>query len=358
MAVAGIRSTRGSTAVLAVVAALVAAAVLHLKVVGKGVAVGDAAAADDAYPRDALLAAAKLIAGSSEPSGWTHLASAAGLWAVFVEGDPMVATLIASVGIMIFCWVGSVTTGDYSFVDRLWSLTPWLFVAYFAARAPTGRGLVVAGLTAVWGLRLTYNFARKGGYRLGHEDYRWPALRGLMSPLAFQVFNVVFIVVYQNLLLLMIALPAYVCYLGRAVPLGPIDLVAALAFAGFLLLETAADQQQWAFQTAKWGPAPPNTADVRRGFLTEGLFASSRHPNFFAEQCLWWCVYLFSVGASGQWLNWSIVGPALLTLLFQGSTTFTEYLTLAKYPAYAEYQQCTSRLVPWPRFRNMPADDA
>ena len=26
------------------------------------------------------------------------------------------------------------------------------------------------------------------------------------------------------------------------------------------------------------------SGDVRRGFLTQGLFAYSRHPNFFAEQ--------------------------------------------------------------------------
>lgn len=172
-----------------------------------------------------------------------------------------------------------------------------------------------------------------------------------MSPLAYQVFNVVFIVAYQNLLLLLIALPAYVCYLASATPFGPIDLVALLAFVGFFYLEIRADQEQWAFQTAKWGPNRPNTPDMRRGFLTEGLFAYSRHPNFFAEQCLWWCVYLFSVGATGVWLNWSILGAFLLSLLFQGSTAFTESISLGKYPEYAEYQQCTSRLLPFPRFR-------
>ncbi|MFY0538836.1 hypothetical protein [Nannocystis pusilla] len=37
----------------------------------------------------------------------------------------------------------------------------------------------------------------------------------------------------------------------------------------------------------------------------------------------------------------------LLTLLFHGSTTFTEQLSRAKYPTYADYQRSTSRLVPW-----------
>jgi hypothetical protein len=42
-----------------------------------------------------------------------------------------------------------------------------------------------------------------------------------------------------------------------------------------------------------------------------------------------------------------VVGPALLSSLFLGSTWMTEKLSLAKYPAYAAYQATTSRLLPW-----------
>ena len=46
-------------------------------------------------------------------------------------------------------------------------------------------------------------------------------------------------------------------------------------------------------------------------------------------------------------LNWTILGTAFLTLLFQGSTTLTEALTQEKYPSYALYKQTTSRFLPW-----------
>jgi steroid 5-alpha reductase family enzyme len=72
-----------------------------------------------------------------------------------------------------------------------------------------------------------------------------------------------------------------------------------------------------------------------------------RHPNFWAEQGMWWCFYGLGVGASGQVLNWTGVGALLLSLLFQGSTDLTEKLTLRKYPSYALYQARTSRLMPW-----------
>lgn len=47
-------------------------------------------------------------------------------------------------------------------------------------------------------------------------------------------------------------------------------------------------------------------------------------------------------------LNPTIVGPALLTVLFIGSTIFTESITASKYPAYADYRRTTSMLAPWP----------
>jgi steroid 5-alpha reductase family enzyme len=107
-----------------------------------------------------------------------------------------------------------------------------------------------------------------------------------------------------------------------------------------------ADNQQWSFQQAKSARRARGEA-VEQPFLARGLFGLSRHPNFFCEQSQWWVFYGFSVVASGQWLNVSIVGAASLTLLFHLSTNFTEELSLAKYPAYADYQKRVSRLFPW-----------
>ena len=108
-----------------------------------------------------------------------------------------------------------------------------------------------------------------------------------------------------------------------------------------------ADEQQWRFQSEKKRRRAAGLP-VEQEFLTSGLFAWSRHPNFFCEQAMWWSFGLFAVSAGGAWLGVHFVGAALLSLLFLGSTRFTEALTLAKYPSYAEYQRTTSRLLPWP----------
>ncbi len=161
-----------------------------------------------------------------------------------------------------------------------------------------------------------------------------------MSPAAFAVFNVLFICLFQNALLLLLALPAWIAVREGPAPLGVLDVVAAGLFVTFLVGETVADQQQWRFQSEK-------AAGGTTGFLSGGLFRYSRHPNYFCEQLIWWSFYLFGVGAGAPWINPSLAGPLLLTALFQGSTAFTEAISASKYPGYADYQRRTSRLTPW-----------
>lgn len=244
------------------------------------------------------------------------------------------------------CWLASVITREYSWVDRLWSIVPPLYVGYFAYASDLEPRLVIMTvITTLWGARLTFNFARKGGYAKGGEDYRWEELKKGMSPAQFQIFNVFFIAAYQHFLLFLIALPAWVAISGG--PLGALDAVATLGFVGLLVLETVADEQMWRFQTEKKRKKEAGEP-ITEPFLRGGLFRFSRHPNFFAEQGMWWCLYLFGVAAHGAWLHWTLVGPVLLSLLFQGSTSFTEKISVRRYPSYADYQKTTSRLLPLP----------
>src|SRR5579862_5691311 len=121
---------------------------------------------------------------------------------------PLQTAAFACAGVAALAWLVSIATRNYSQVDRLWSILPPLYVAFFAAQAGfrDPRLDLMAALTALWGARLTYNFARKGGYRRGSEDYRWPVLRKRLGPVGFQLLNATFIAPYQNLLLLLIAL--------------------------------------------------------------------------------------------------------------------------------------------------------
>ncbi len=83
-------------------------------------------------------------------------------------------------------------------------------------------------------------------------------------------------------------------------------------------------------QQAKYNKAPRVaylSTDYKNGFLTQGLFKFTRHPNFFAEQCFWVGVFMFSVAATQQWLAVTGFGAALLITNFHFSTNFSEVRT-------------------------------
>jgi len=266
--------------------------------------------------------------------------------------DALLVVLGIAAGVSLFTWIASLVTGDHSWVDRIWSIVPVVYVAVFwiASGFTDARLTMMTALVALWGARLTYNFARKGGYR-GVEDYRWPILRERMTRGQFHVFNLLFVVIFQNGLLLLISLPALVAYENRGTPVGALDLALAGLFLALLVGEYIADQQQWTFQTAKAATIAEGRAPAER-FVTSGLWRVSRHPNFFFEQAQWWVFYGLGGAALGAALHWTLVGPALLTALFVGSTIFTESITRSRYPEYAEYQRTTSMLIPWiPRER-------
>ncbi|KAG0346819.1 hypothetical protein BG004_000740, partial [Podila humilis] len=288
------------------------------------------------------------------------------------SSDPLIFAIRAGLFFSFFCWFMSMATGKHSWVDKLWSIVPVIYAIHFAIRDQfywpateetpyehSPRLYIASGLILLWGVRLTYNFARKGGYGLESEDYRWPYLAARIPTGLWLLFNISFISLFQNLLLVAITAPLYTAWrssLVKVTPLNWIDLLAVCVFALGFGLEVVADEQQWHFyeskRLAKENEDKMLTGDCKRGFLTQGLFKYSRHPNFCGEMIIWWSVYLFSVASAyplyNAWINPSIVGPVMLTLLFQGSTTFTEYLTSQKYPAYKLYKKTTSRLIPLP----------
>ena len=271
---------------------------------------------------------------------------------------------IIAAGSAAFCFIVGELTGNNSQMDKLWSLLPIAYTWVIAAKgAMSVRLVVMASLATLWGIRLTFNFARKGAYKLkfweGVEDYRWAIVRSgpaFRHRWAWTAFDLGFISIYQNALVLMTTFPALVA-MSSDVPFGWTDGLAAVLMLGFIIWETIADEQQWAFQTRKWAmlhegkkleelPAPYN-----KGFNTTGLWSRSRHPNYFAEQGTWVAFYVFSIGAGMGIVNWSIIGALLLIVLFQGSSSLAEEISGGKYPEYEKYCRGVSRFFPGKKYQ-------
>mmetsp|Transcript_32238 Transcript_32238/g.46987 ORF Transcript_32238/g.46987 Transcript_32238/m.46987 type:complete len:371 (+) Transcript_32238:52-1164(+) len=308
------------------------------------------------------------------------------------EYDPYSSTMVACLFFIMLTFIVSTLSKNYSQVDKLWSITP---VIYSWMCITDTRTLIMAILATIWGGRLTYNFYRRGGYEWppwsGDEDYRWAYVQKgefmmiLTNPIVWNIFNFVFISFYQMVLLWLIATPSLVAYTmahssskpqdidcetphGVYASYNPIGLdgIATLLFLLFVLMESIADNQQYAFQTEKYrqkNAGEKLTGYYADGFCQSGLYAVLRKPNYAAEQSIWIAFYLFGVASMNGavendqaeiynnklklWWNWTALGWILLVSLFYSSGKLTEQITLKKYPLYKRYQKRVGMYIPF-----------
>ncbi|KAG8850791.1 hypothetical protein FRB91_008788 [Serendipita sp. 411] len=286
-------------------------------------------------------------------------------------------------------------TGNCSQVDRMWTFFPTMYTAYYALLpslpfAPKDiqeaglnyRVCLMLALQVFWMTRLSYNTWRRGLFAFKDEDYRWQISRDSMPVSLFHVFHFVFIAAMQNAILFGLGYPAYLALRNPNAPLGIYDaLLVALSIID-VLVEFAADNQQYSYQTFKhskrprvqkpekeewfWAKQRWSEDDAERGFIVRGLWAWSRHPNFAAEQTFWWLMTLFPILTGPGSLDppsiQTILSPEtyqsiasllsaygslqpllpgiIISFLFLGSTRFTEWITKKKYPVrYKAYQR-------------------
>lgn len=256
-----------------------------------------------------------------------------------------------------YCFVVGEITKNNSQVDKLWSLIPIYYVwhmTYLGDFEP--RMVLMSVLVSIWGIRLTYNFARRGAYTWkfweGEEDYRWAILRakpGFKNPWIWMLFNLLFICAYQNALIFLFTVPILSGLTEAAPALTWIDYLLAIVFILFVVIEYIADQQQYEFQTEKYRRIAANEplGEYSHGFVKSGLWSIVRHPNYAMEQAIWVVFYLFSVVATGEWINWTMPGSLLLIILFKGSSDFSEQISAEKYPEYKDYQKKVARFIPF-----------
>ncbi|KAI7897736.1 uncharacterized protein BX663DRAFT_481343 [Cokeromyces recurvatus] len=292
--------------------------------------------------------------------------------------NPLESALYFTTVLIVFHYIISEITKNYSQVDKAWSILPCLYAWHFAIHDYTLHGsfhprlLTAAILITTWGSRLTYNFARKGGYYWSGQDYRYPYILKKIGPLFMGLLNLFVIAPFQNYLLLLIVTPLYMTHSLFSSSYSPnrasnqlscLDWITVVLHLFFLTIEVIADEQQYVFQTGKHALLSHHLkpeqleGDYKLGFLWHsGLFQFSRHPNFFAEQAMWWTIYLFSVSAvqeatgstdSSSYLNWTLFGPIILSGLFQGSTWITEKISTEKYPDYTLYRKSVNKFIPW-----------
>lgn len=251
---------------------------------------------------------------------------------------PWLAPLPAMLGLAVFAWAVATLRRNVGLVDVVWSLffllvTGWHFVAQ---PAPTPRALIALGLALVWGLRLAVYLAARNWN--APEDHRYVAIRARNQP-GFTFKSLYLVFGFQALLAFLLSLPLAAAVRGADAALGVAGFAGALLGVVGLLYEAVADAQLAAFRRD-----PAN----RRAVMNRGLWAHTRHPNYFGEALVAWGFYLLAVDAGAAWTVFAPVGMTLLLMRYTGVGLLEQDIGERR-PGYAEYVARTNAFFPGPR---------
>jgi steroid 5-alpha reductase family enzyme len=215
------------------------------------------------------------------------------------------------------------------------AIAAWLALGPGTRHGLDARTAAIVTLVTAYGLRLTWNWLR-GWPGLHHEDWRYVDFRQKTGR-AYWLVSFAGLHLFPTVMVYLGCLPLHAALVDPGAPFGALDVLAIVVTGGAILVEGLADEQLRAFRRTH--------PDGR--ICDQGLWRSSRHPNYFGEISFWVGLWLFGVAAGAPW--WTAVGVAAMLALFLGaSIPMAEARSLRRRPHYAEHQRRVSRLVPWP----------
>jgi len=246
--------------------------------------------------------------------------------------------------VMIFAWILQRRLGNAGWVDAVWSFgTGAGGVVYALAPEvdlgwPAPRQVLVAGVVALWSLRLGLHLADRS--RRGPEDTRYARLRFEWG--ADFERRLFWFLQAQAVASMILTLSVLVAAINPA-PLGPLDLVALAIVAAAILGEGVADAQLRAFRLD-----PGNHGKI----CDRGLWSLSRHPNYFFEWLLWVAYPVFAIGGGWWWL--ALSAPAAMYWLLvhvSGIPLLEAQMLRSRGESYRLYQARTRAFLPLPLWR-------
>ncbi len=227
---------------------------------------------------------------------------------------------------------------DNSIVDVAWGMGFIIIAVYTIIQSGEVdlRKMIVSLLVLLWGLRLSFHIMVRSSGK--GEDFRYKAWRDTWKYFIPRSFFQIFML--QGLFMLIISTPIWFINSGKGGPLGPWDSLGLLVFGTGFLVEVIAD-----YQLVDFKKNPENKGKL----MTTGLWAASRHPNYFGEALVWWGISFYALSFQHGW--YTLVSPVVITLMlrFVSGVPMLEKKQ-GTHPDWAIYKSGTAAFVPYIKF--------
>lgn len=244
----------------------------------------------------------------------------------------LVSDVLSTVVVFIF----SLVFKNASVYDPYWSVQPIvILIAFAVGKKITFLKLLLLLAVLLWGIRLTANWAYTFK-SLRHEDWRYEMLQDKTGPF-YPIINFVGIHMVPTLVVYLCALPAVAMMIGS--PRGNLIAFVGLAVSiGAATMQGFSDVQMHRFRKRGDG-----------GFIREGLWKNSRHPNYLGEILMWWGIGISAVASLGTNYLFLLIGAVANTALFLFVSIPLAEGKQSKKEGYSEYKAQTRVLLPIPK---------
>jgi steroid 5-alpha reductase family enzyme len=260
-----------------------------------------------------------------------------------VPAGPFGVTLLVTAGALLamqaVTFAVALKVRRHSVVDTAWGIGIAL-AALVSLLASAGYGLparrsLLLVASVIWGLRLAVYVTWRN-----HGKGEDPRYRDLLNRAQGNrnVYALRTIYLLQAAILWVACLPIQAGMLERA-PAGPLTFIGAALWLGGFVFESVGD-----WQLARFKADPGNQGLI----MDRGLWRYTRHPNYFGDACMWWGLFLISLGS---WVELPfVIAPLLMTFILTRGTgqRLTDQRMAATRPQYADYAARTSGFIPRP----------
>ena len=235
----------------------------------------------------------------------------------------------------------AIRLSKHSIVDVFWGLgfvgiAAISFLASQHSGGDTVRRATVLALTAIWGVRLAVHIGLRNR---GHdEDPRYAAiLKRREGGLIGYALRTIY--APQAAVMFIVSLPVQFA-MYQSAPLGPLGVAGIAVWSVGFFFESVGDAQ-----LARFKKDPANAGAI----MDRGLWAWTRHPNYFGDCCVWAGMWLLAVGSPTGLIT--VVSPVVMAFFLvkvTGKPLLEKGMRRSRGADYDGYVARTSGFVPRP----------